>query len=74
MLCPEKQVFSTLRGAAEEALAQLIENERRLRAYSCSVCTSYHLTSKPLDGRGEITDEMVRRLASSVGARERSVR
>lgn len=69
MMCTEKQAFATLRGAAEEALAQL-DLERRLRAYACDRCTRYHLTSQPMDGRGEITDEQVRALAAAVCARE----
>jgi len=68
MLCPEKQAFATLRGAAEAAVEQLA-NGRINRAYVCDRCTRYHLTSQPLGGRGEITADMVYRLAVSVGAR-----
>ena len=73
MMCPEKQVFSTLRGAAEEAVTQLNEHGRHLRAYVCTVCDKYHLTSRPFDGEREITDEQVLRLAAAVGARRKEM-
>jgi len=71
MLCPEKQVFATLRGAAEEAVYQLDTYDRKLRVYPCPICERYHLTSQPMGGQDSITAEMVRRLAASVSPRTR---
>jgi hypothetical protein len=68
MLCQDKVPFSTLRGAAQAAVEQLALG-RLQRPYACDTCTSYHLTTKPFDRGGEVTEVMVLNLASSVKAR-----
>lgn len=70
MMCSSRKVeYATLRGAAEAALDQLSAG-RAQRAYLCDECDRYHLTSQPLGRAGQLTSEMVRRLAQAVGARE----